>query len=596
MRPVWPVAVVACLIVLARVAVEVVSVYFFSPAVTAMARGFGSSEAHGFFAWFSGSTASVVSLRRTLCALGISQIALGVMIYLRNIWDCKFSMHVVFHIRGAIYDRLQNVGLSLHDRMSSGQLINRALSDLQNVRAFVNASLLTSLDIVASVGGYLLLLFLRSPWLMAAALVPLPFWCVVIFRFSRKAQPAFRAQQEAADKVMSALSENLSGVQVVRAFGTEEYELSRYRELNNALFTRMLSMVRLQCALTPLLKGIATFAHIGLFVISAFLIRAGRMQVGDLMILGVAMGTILAKLQQVNLITEIYQKAMVSGRRFFEVLDTPDSTPIMTGARFPKITRGHIDFEGVVFGYDPERPVLRGIDTRILGGKVTALIGPTGAGKTTFAGLIARLYDPIEGTVRLDGVDLRELDLHALRRAVGYIFQETFLFSDTIRGNIAYGRSDVDADMIRAAARAAHAEEFILGLPHGYDTRLSEGGTMLSGGQRQRLAIARALVYDPQILVLDDATAALDSGTESAVHEALRPYFKGRTVLVIAHNLKTIRAADCVLVLDRGRVIQNGHHDDLIQLDGHYRDLVKSQYIGARESQLAFAGPEAGWR
>lgn len=594
LRPVRRIAWIAGLVIVARAGIEVLSVYFLSPAVTTVAtelnKGF-SGESFG--AWLFGSSESGTRMRDILLVMGATQVGLGVMIYLRAVWDTKLSMHAVFHMRAAVYDRLQRVDLAYHNRMSSGQIINRAINDLQAVRQFVNMSVLSSLDIICSLAFYLGLLFFRSPLLMLAALLPVPIWSILIFRFSKKAQPICQEQQEAGDKMMGALSENLSGVHVVRAFATEKQEVEKYRKLNDKLLFHLLRSTRLQAALTPSLKVVATGAHVALFVFSAWLIKKGEMHIGDLMLLGAAMSAILAKLQQINSIVEAYQKAIVSSRRLFEIMDLPDAIGPLAERPQETLENGDIEFHRVTFNYG-SRAALAEVSCRIPGGKVTALVGPTGSGKSTLAGLIARFYDPDHGAITIDGQDLREINLRDLRHRIGYVFQETFLFSSTIRDNIRYGRMDVSDDMVKRAARIAHADEFIEKLPMGYDTPIGERGVMLSGGQRQRLALARALVYDPEILILDDATAALDATTEQVIHERLDLAFRGRTVLMIANRLASVENADHVLVLEHGNITQSGTHEELLKCEGHYRDIIRMQMM-SDGATADFAKSEPGF-
>jgi ATP-binding cassette subfamily B protein len=594
LRPVRATAVVAGAVVLGRVGAEVLAVHLLRPAFTAVAGIAAEPEVAdaGLWAWLTGESASAAELRTLLAWMAGSQLLLAWTIYLRNVWDGKFSMYAVFYIREAVYDRLQRVGFAFHDRMTSGQLINRALSDLQNVRQFLNLSLLTATAMAAEVLGYWALLWWYSPWLAGVVLLPVPAWCWVVLRFSRRAQPLYDSQQEAADALMTGLTENVAGVHVVRGFGTERQEIAKYGRLNQTLLDRMFAMVSLQRDLAPALRGIAVASHIALFLTAGWLIGRGLLDVGALIPIGVAVGQILGKLQQINVITEGFQKAVVSGRRLFEVLDTPVESaapPVpavpsaeaeeATAAAAPKLSwkAGEVRFEGVRFGYDPAKPVLRGVEAVIPGGKLTAVVGPTGAGKSTLVSLIARFYDPQGGRVLIDGQDIRRVDLPDLRRSVGYVFQETFLFSDTIRNNIRYGRADVSDEMVEAAAEAAQAAEFIRKLPDGYDTMLGERGITLSGGQRQRMALARALVYDPKILVLDDATAALDPETEAVVATILNLLFADRTVVMIAHRISTVRRADHVLVVEDGRVVQSGTHRDLLARDGHYREIARMQ-------------------
>ncbi len=578
LKPVQGTALIAAFVVLARIAVEIPTVYLLSPAITTVIQGAPGSS-------------TVAQLRHIILGMGIAQLGLGVMIWLRSLWDAKLSMRTVFHLRNAIYDHLQHVGFPFHDKMTSGQLINRALSDLQSVRTFVNSSVISTLDIAATIAAYLGLLFFRSPWLMVAALLPIPIWCLLIRGFNRRSQVLYRAQQLASDSLMTALTENIGGAQVVRAFGLEKREMKKYARLNSRLLDRQHRMVGIQARLTPSLKAVASGAHVLLFVIASHFVLRQKLNVGDLLILGMAMGAILSKLQQVHFIIEVYQKGIVSARRLFEVLDTPRWTDFSDEPSEFQWRGGELVFENVTFGYAPEKAILKDISLRIPANQVTAIVGKTGAGKSTLGGMISRFYDPQAGSIQLDGHDLRSIELKELRRTVGYVFQETFLFSDTIRNNIRYGRLDVSDEMLYAAAKAAHADEFIEKLPQGYDTVLSEGGVNLSGGQRQRLALARALVYDPKILILDDATTALDPKTERSVQSRLDELFVGRTVIMIANRVCTVQCADHVIVLDHGRMSQTGTHKELSRSEGRYQDILRTQLETAENlKQRAVSG------
>lgn len=595
LKPVRGTALIAAFVVLARIAVELPTVYFLSPAVTTVIKGFTGASSAGassgsFVSWILGSNETAVGLRHIILYMGAAQLCLGLMIWLRSVWDTKLSMRAVFHIRNAIYDHLQHVGFPFHDKMTSGQLINRALSDLQSVRNFVNTSVISTVDIVATVAAYLGLLYFRSPWLMVAALLPLPFWCLLISRFNRTSQVYYRAQQDASDSLMSALTENVGGVQVIRAFGLEKREMKKYARLNSRLLDRQDRMVDIQSRLTPSLKAVAAGAHVLLFVLASHFVIHQKMNIGDLLILGMAMGAILSKLQQVNVIIEVYQKGIVSARRLFEVLDTPRWRDLSEEPSPFQWRGGEIEFDNVTFGYDQGRPILHDVSLKIPANQVTAIIGKTGSGKSTLGGLIARFYDPQAGSIRLDGHDLKSIELKELRHTVGYVFQETFLFSDTIRNNIRYGRLDVSDEMLYAAAKAAHAHEFIESLPNGYDTILGDGGVNLSGGQRQRLALARALVYDPKILILDDATAALDPKTERSVQLRLEELFENRTVLMITSRVSAVQCADHVIVLDQGRIRQSGNHQELARAEGTYQEILHTQ-LGHTQIGQAQAGP-----
>ncbi len=539
-----------------------------------------SGDAGGLLTWVSGSDPQAARLRRVVFVLGALVLALGVLIYLREVANAKLSMHMVFFIREAVYDKLQRVGFGFHDAISTGELINRALTDLQNVRAFLQTAVLVSLEIVLIVGGYILLLTTRSPWVAALALAPLPFWVVYIMRFSRRVRPALEAVMEAGDRNVSILTENIAGVHVVKAFATERQEIDKYGDNCELFFERVIRRIRMFANFTPIMRSIAIASHLSLFLAAGILIIKGRLLPGDVLMLGAAMGAILGRLQQVSVINDQYQNAIVSARRLREVLLAPATVPETPNARSLPAGFGRVRFEGVTFGYDAARPVLHDVTFDVPGGSVVAIVGPTGAGKTTLVSLIGRFYDPQRGRILIDGMDIRDAELASLHTEVSYVFQETYLFSASVEANIAYGRPAISRAEVEKAAKIAQADGFIREMAGGYDATLGERGSSLSGGQRQRLAIARAIVTNPRILILDDATASIDPEVEDQIRRAMRETLRARTTFVIAHRISTVKRADMVIVLENGRVTQIGTHDELMQTDGHYRDIAAVQLYG----------------
>ncbi len=503
-----------------------------------------------------------------------------VLRFVREVMSNRFSMHGVFYIREAVYDRVQRVGLGFHDAISSGQLINRALTDLQNVRNFVQNSLMQAVDIVAGVLIYISLIYSKSPWIGLIALIPLPFWTVYIMRFSKRVQPAQKAAMETDDKNVSIITENIAGVHVIKAFATEKHEVGKYNENADEFKTRVLRRIRLFANFHPVIRGIASASHLSLFFVASIIIvvyRGEKMAVGDLMVLGGAMGAILGRLQNIAGINEQYQNAIVSARRLYEILEaretipeSPDSIPLPPGS-------GKVEFRNVDFGYTSSKKVLHDINFTVPAGKVVAIVGPTGSGKSTLVNLVARFYEPSNGQVLIDDVDIKNVTLDSLRTQVSFVFQETYLFSDTVTANVAYGRPNISAGDVEAAARLAQAHEFVEQLPKGYDTLLGERGTTLSGGQRQRLAIARAIVTNPRILILDDATAAIDSQTEDLIRRGMDFVMMGRTTFIIAHRISTVQRADLLLVIENGRITQQGTHQQLLNEPGHYREVALAQ-------------------
>ncbi|MBI4581677.1 MAG: ABC transporter ATP-binding protein, partial [Planctomycetes bacterium] len=450
LRPVKPLAALACLYLALWTGAEVTSVRFTAEAVnrikdihlvaqpltfrTGEARSASLREARnvkgqpttpgGMRAWITGDSPDAAGLRRIVLTLAGLTACLGVLTYLREVTNNKLSMNMVFYIREAVYDKLQHAGFRFHDRISTGELINRSLTDLQNVRAFINSAVLISLEIALIVGGYITLLLLRSPWVAALALAPLPVWTWYILRFSRRAQPALKAAMETGDKDVSLIAENIAGVHVVKAFATEQLEVNKYSANCDEFFRRVMRRIRMFANFAPVMRSIATASHLTLFLAAGVLIIKGRLNAGDILMLGAAMGAILGRLQQVSVINDQYQSAIVSARRLHEVLLTPTSVAEKPGARPLPDGPGTVRFEHVTFGYDPAKPVLKDVSFEVPGGSVVAIVGPTGAGKTTLASLVARFYDPRHGRVLIDGVDIREVSLKDLHTQIAYVFQE----------------------------------------------------------------------------------------------------------------------------------------------------------------------------
>jgi ATP-binding cassette subfamily B protein len=599
LAPVKPLVFLACFYLAAAVGIEQLAVLQTGKVIDHIGHLGSGGAPRGFVRWFSsgeGHPFHLEALRRSLfhhdATLPIRDL-LSVLValtmvmlllrYLRIVAESKLSMTLVFYIREAVYDKLQRVGFGFHDAISTGQLINRALTDLNNVRTFVQSGLLLSLEIVLVVSGYIIVIYSRNPWLAALSLVPLPIWTWYIIRFSKKVQPANQMVMEAGDKDVSIITENIAGVHVIKAFATETQEVGKYNANADQYFKKVIDRIIMFADFTPVIRAIATASHLSLFWAVGVLMIKGKLNAGDFLILGSAMGAILTRLQQVATINEQYQNAIVSARRLYEVLAAPATVPELPGAKPLPPGPGAVKFDRVTFGYASNKAVLHDLNFAAKGNSIVAIVGPTGAGKSTLVNLITRFYDPQQGHIFIDGMDVRSAALSSLRSQVGFVFQETYLFSDTVAANIAYGRPGITHGEIEAAARLAQAHEFIETMPKGYDTVLSERGSSLSGGQKQRLAIARAILTNPRILILDDATAAVDPETEDMIRKAMRFVMFGRTTFVIAHRISTVKQADLVLVIEDGCISQSGTHDQLMAQDGHYRDIAAVQLYGDDE-------------
>ncbi|HLX63580.1 MAG TPA: ABC transporter ATP-binding protein [Planctomycetota bacterium] len=569
---------------------EVLADYLLKPAVDIVQRLAFDREAvppESVWSWLTTPGTPGHQLFRALIWLAVARAVFGVFVWAKTYCSTWQSMRMVFFMREAVYDRLQRVGFSFYDQHSTGQLINRALNDLQNVRHFVIVGVQYSLDIVLTVSGYFGVLLYRSPMLAAYAACSLPVWFVAIRFFAIKSRPIYEKQMAAADGMVQTLTENIAGVHVVRAFATEDLENRKFGERCHTLLSRLLDGARLQQFMTPTIRGIATATNILLFSAGAILVQGGKLNLGDLVFFGVAMNKILSRLQQINAISDAYQKAVVSSGRFFEILDHPDATPQLPAALPLRPGGGAVKFSHVYFGYEPGKQVLEDINFTAHAGAIIALVGPTGSGKTTMAALLARFYDPELGGIEIDGQDIREVTLQSVREAIGYVFQETYLFSDTVARNIAYSDKDAPLSRIKEAAHIAQADEFIDKLPGKYDQLIGEYGATLSGGQRQRLAIARAILHNPRILVLDDSLSAVDPETEAQIRAGLEIIMQGRTVFLITSRISSAKRADYILVIEDGKITQRGKHDELLHVDGYYRSVARSQFSeeGARHPE-----------
>jgi ATP-binding cassette subfamily B protein len=588
LRPVRRIAVAACAVLVCWIAIDILTTRQMGRAVDQIKLiHFNKSAPRvGFWRWITSPNIDAGALRHVVLILSGLVLLNAVLRYLREVANTRLSMTMVYYLREAVYDKIQRVGFAFHDRVSTGQLINRALTDLQNVRAFIQTALLVTMEIALITGGYIILIFTLNPWLALVAAMPLPIWTWYILRFGKKVQPASKAVMEAEDRNVSTLTENIAGVHVVKAFATQNLEVRKYHATCDTYFDKVRARIRLYANFTPIIRSIATASHLSLYLLAATFIITGysllgrKMEVGDFLVLGTAMGAILQRLQQVAVISEQYQNAIVSSKRLYEVLHAPPTVPVKDGAAPLPPGPGTVRFEHVTFGYDPAKAVLKDVTFEVPGGKVVAIVGPTGAGKTTMVNLIARFYDPQRGRILIDGVDIRDLALDTLREEVAFVFQETHLFSDSVEANVAYGKPHVKGGAVEAAVRLAQAHDFVQELAKGYDTVLAERGASLSGGQKQRLAIARAILSDPRILVLDDATAAIDPETEDLIRRGMRHVMRERTTFLIAHRISSVKTADLVLVLEEGELTQSGTHDELMQQAGHYREIAAAQLQG----------------
>jgi ATP-binding cassette subfamily B protein len=511
----------------------------------------------------------------------------------RRLISGRQALGVEFDMRNALYSKLLRLSFGFYDRHQTGQLMSRATVDLQSVRFFLGYGLIFFFQHVVTIVGVTAVMFVTDAKLALAATAVTPLIVVLAYRYSTVSHPVLRDVQQKMADVATAAEENIVGVHVVKSFAQERSELSKFSRRSERVFRRSVDANRQRAIYVPLLSFLPLVAQAAVLLVGGRMVANGQLGFDDFFAFNVLTLMLVMPLRMLGMWIGQAQRATASGERIFEVMDEPEEITDRPDARELPAGEGRVRFEEVDFGYGLGRPVLEDIELALEPGRTLALIGHTGSGKTTLASLVPRFYDVTGGRLTVDGVDVRDLKVASLRRAVGIVSQDPFLFSATVRENIAFGAPDaMDADVERAA-RLAQAHEFIEALPQGYDTVIGERGITLSGGQRQRVAIARALVIDPRILILDDATASVDATTEARIRLALREVMKGRTTIIIAHRLSTIALADELVVLDGGRIVARGTHDELIETSPVYRDIYEHGLLEREFAERVEARAEA---
>jgi len=504
--------------------------------------------------------------------VGLALIRFGSS-FLRRWAGGRLSLDVQHDMRQDVFGSLQRLDGSGQDRLRTGQVVSRASTDLQMVQSLLAMIPLSAGQVVLFVVSLVIMVML-SPLLTVMALLVVPA-VVVVTRATRTVLfPATWAAQQSAAEVAEIVEEDVTGVRVVKGFGQEDRELGRLRDGARRLYANRMRAVRLAAKISPGLQALTALGQVGVLALGGYLALIGNISLGTFLAFTLYLAQLVAPTRMLTMLLVLGQQARASVERVLEIVDSlPEITERADPTTLPAGSLS-VDFGGVRFGYTPEDPVLAGFDLRVAAGSTVALVGASGSGKSTVSLLLPRFYDPQDGEVRVGGVDVRDLAMADLRNAVGVVFEEAFLFSDSIAANIGYGRPDATDAEIRAAAVGAEAADFIEALPEGYDTVIGERGLTLSGGQRQRLALARALITDPRVLLLDDATSAVDPITEAAIHATLRRVTADRTTILIAHRRTTLALADQIAVVQRGRVIDVGTHHDLVGRCGHYRFLL----------------------
>jgi ABC-type multidrug transport system fused ATPase/permease subunit len=523
----------------------------------------------------------------TIVVLGLVS---AVLMCARRLISGKQALDVEMDLRQSLYSHLVRLSFGFYDRNQTGQLMSRATVDLQGVRFFLGYGLIFFFQNALTVVSVTVVLFFVEWRLALVVLAVMPFLIAIAYRYSHIAHPTLREVQQKLADVATVSEENIVGVHVVKAFAQEPAEEEKFRVRNEALFAQTIQANRQRATYVPLLSFLPLLAQGAVLLVGARMVAQGSLSVGSFIAYNFFLAMLVMPLRSLGMWVGQAQRATASGERIFQILEEPEEVADRPYALDLPEGDGAISFEDVTFSYLPGRPVLEHLDLKLAAGTTVALIGHTGSGKTTLSSLVPRFYDVDSGRVLVDGVDVRDVKLASLRRAIGVIAQDPFLFSTTVRDNIAFGLPELTDDEIERVARLAQAHEFVERLPQGYDTVIGERGITLSGGQRQRIAIARALAVDPRILILDDATASVDATTEAQIRAGLREVMSGRTTLIIAHRLSTIALADEVVVLDGGRIVARGTHEELFGTSPIYREihehgLLERQFADAVEAR-----------
>jgi ATP-binding cassette subfamily B protein len=561
----------------------------------------GSQAAAIVIAYLTGSgleNAITANSHQELYGIAVAVILVGAVRALfmagRRLISGRQALAVEYDMRNALYAKLLRLSFGFYDRHQTGQLLSRATVYLQTVRFFLGYGLVFFFQNVLTIVGATVIMFFVNWELALVATAVTPLIVVFAYRYSRIAHPVLRDVQQKMADVATVAEENIVGVHVVKSFAQEQNELDKFADRSERVFQRSVDANKQRALYVPLLSFLPLIMQAGVLLQGGRMVAQGTLDIKTFFFFNVLVVMLVGPLRMLGMWVGQSQRATASGERIFEVMDEPEQITDEPDATEMPPGDGRVHYEGVSFEYAPGRPVLHEIDLELEPGRTVALIGHTGSGKTTLATLVPRFYDAAEGRITIDGVDVRDVKLESLRREIGIVAQDPFLFSATVRENISFGRADATDEEVERAARLAQAHDFIAELPDGYDAVIGERGITLSGGQRQRLAIARALIMEPRILILDDATASVDATTEAKIRLGLREAMKGRTTIIIAHRLSTISLADELVVLDNGRIVGRGTDKELLRTNAVYRDIHEHGLLEAEFAHRVEATAEAG--
>jgi ABC-type multidrug transport system fused ATPase/permease subunit len=539
----------------------------------------------------SGERSHVLPFAAAIVGAGLLRIALSVP---RRVIAGRVSLGVEYDLRNRMYSHLQSLELGFFDRQQVGQLMSRATVDLQSIRFFLGYGLVFILQNLLTILLAAAVMFYLQPSLAAITLVPVPLVIAAAARYGRYSRPALQEVQQRIAELTAEAEENISGIRIVKAFAREGHRFDRFRGRVGRVFDQSMYSMRLRAFYNPMISFLPNLGLAAVLLIGGRQVVNGSITLGEFASFNAYLLMLMFPMRMLGIALGMAQRAVASGNRVFEILDrAPEIKPPANPLPLPP-GGGEVRFDHVTLSYDGGEPAVADVTLDVAPGETVAVVGPTGSGKTTLVAAIARLYDVSSGSVSIDGRDVRDLDPHELRRAVALVPDDGFLFSASVRENIAYARPEASLEQVELAARRAQIDEFIETLPDGYETLVGERGLTLSGGQRQRIAIARALITDPRVLILDDATASVDAATEREIKRALREVMEGRTTFVIAHRLSTIMLADRIVVMERGRVSAVDTHERLLEESPLYAEIVEKGLprLGAALSGLGDVDPD----
>jgi ATP-binding cassette, subfamily B, bacterial len=578
LRPHWPALVLAFIAVLGETLTDLLEPW---PLKVVLDNVIGSKALphwmQGYVVTWLG-TDKTATLHFAIAAVITIALVGAVSSYAEKYLTTSVGQWVMHDLRTTLYHHIQRLSLAYHDQKKTGDLISRVTSDIGAVQDFISSALLGMIVNVLTLVGMLGVMFYINWHFTLIALSVAPLLFLVVYSFTRRIKRAAREVRKKEGDVVSVVQESLASIHVIQAFAREDFEVRRFEQESLESVETALRARAMKARLTPLVEVITAAGTCLVLWYGARLVLAGEMTAGSLLVFFLYLGKMYKPMRDLSKMTDTLSKTAVGFERITEVLETERDVKNLPGARKAPPLKGRIEFNHVFFGYSEEQLILRDMSLQIEPGQVAALVGPTGAGKSTVISLVARFYDPLAGQVRIDGRDVRGYKLKSLRQQISFVLQENLLFRAPIWQNIAYGKPEAWRDEIIRAARLANADEFIERLPEGYNTMVGERGVTLSGGQRQRLAIARAIIRNTPILILDEPTSGLDAASEELVFEALNRLMEGKTCIVIAHRLATIRRADVIFVLDQGQIVERGKHEALMAGGGLYAQLYEIQF------------------